>query len=450
MRVPKGPMGARSQSRRMERKGATLASKGASLLAFLFLCILLAPAKEATAWITLDGGENVTLHGNTNVGPPDTLEKYDLNVYGDVRVGRADSLDPFATTPGVLVEGAITASRIVLKDSGSGDAELDEASALLAAAAGEAVPDFVYVATAADVSSLGFTENHTVGFYRQEGSESDPENVALSDIFTVKLGVRDLEDGTPNKGHVDINVAGDTSKFGLRAKMGDGNSATLTFSEETEYVEGEEQLGFSYSLGTDDSKLSVGGNYSLFAFADERPQVSDLSLYFVSVTRSLVLLTDDLLLTHSIFDNVTPQDAMEIVDSHMSSYLEAPRATLNASSDGSTAFTLQAPKTRGESGFTAGEAAAKLEMIQGDTIFSLSNEPDVEDDKIVFRNSTIEDDVMVHKTFLEVSQSDIQLVPQEKFGQVVIGAEDADTESGGSDYKGATLSIGKLEILHQR
>ena len=104
MRVPKGPMGARSQSRRMERKGATLASKGASLLAFLFLCILLAPAKEATAWITLDGGENVTLHGNTNVGPPDTLEKYDLNVYGDVRVGRADSLDPFATTPGVLVE----------------------------------------------------------------------------------------------------------------------------------------------------------------------------------------------------------------------------------------------------------------------------------------------------------------------------------------------------------
>ena len=306
MRVPKGPMGARSQSRRMERKGATLASKGASLLAFLFLCILLAPAKEATAWITLDGGENVTLHGNTNVGPPDTLEKYDLNVYGDVRVGMADSLDPFATTPGVLVEGAITASRIVLKDSGSGDAELDEASALLAAAAGEAVPDFVYVATAADVSSLGFTENHTVGFYRQEGSESDPENVALSDIFTVKLGVRDLEDGTPNKGHVDINVAGDTSKFGLRAKMGDGNSATLTFSEETEYVEGEEQLGFSYSLGTDDSKLSVGGNYSLFAFADERPQVSDLSLYFVSVTRSLVLLTDDLLLTHSIFDNVTP------------------------------------------------------------------------------------------------------------------------------------------------
>ena len=138
---------------------------------------------------------------------------------------------------------------------------------------------------------------------------------------------------------------------------------------------------------------------------------------------------------------------MEIVESHMSSYLEAPRATLNASSDGSTAFTLQAPKTRGESGFAAGEAVAKLEMIQGDT---LSNEPDVEDDKIVFRNSTIEDDVMVHKTFLEVSQSDIQLVPQEKFGQVVIGAEDADTESGGSDYKGATLSIGKLEILHQR
>ena len=88
-------------------------------LLLCILCGLVCGPRKAEAWITLDGGENVTLHGNTNVGPPDTLEKYDLNVYGDVRVGRAESVDPFATTPSMLVEGAVTASRIVLKDSGS-------------------------------------------------------------------------------------------------------------------------------------------------------------------------------------------------------------------------------------------------------------------------------------------------------------------------------------------
>ena len=210
---------ARMRARVSRDTSASTCARISVLWGLLLVCTLFAPL-EVGAWITLDGGENVTLHGNTNVGPPDTLEKYDLNVYGDVRVGRAESLDPFAVTPGMLVEGSITASRIVLKDSGSGDAELDEASALLSAASEATVPDFVFVATAADVSSLGFTENHTVGFYRQEGSESDPDNIALSDIFTVKLGVRDLEDGTPNKGHVDINVAGDTSHLACGQRWG--------------------------------------------------------------------------------------------------------------------------------------------------------------------------------------------------------------------------------------
>ena len=403
---------ARMRARVSRDTSASTCARISVLWGLLLVCTLFAPL-EVEAWITLDGGENVTLHGNTNVGPPDTLEKYDLNVYGDVRVGRAESLDPFAVTPGMLVEGSITASRIVLKDSGSGDAELDEASALLSAASEATVPDFVFVATAADVSSLGFTENHTVGFYRQEGSESDPDNIALSDIFTVKLGVRDLEDGTPNKGHVDINVAGDTSHFGLRAKMGEGNSATLTFSESVEQEEGsdEDPVGFRYTLGTDDSKLSVGGNYSLFSFIDERPADPD----------------------ESMFD-------------HYTSYMEAPRAKLNASSDGSTAFTLQAPKTsRGSSGFRAGEHGAKIEMRQGDTAFFMANVPEADEDVIKFGNETEEGAV----TFLEVFQSGIQLIPQVKDGAVIVGAEDADTESGGSDYKGATLAVGKLEIMHQ-
>ncbi|QDZ23244.1 hypothetical protein A3770_10p57620 [Chloropicon primus] len=394
---------------------------GTYALTLCILVLLLSPTKVG-AWITLDGGENVTLHGNTNVGPPDTMEKYDLNVYGDVRVGRTESLDPFAVTPGMLVEGAITASRIVLKDSGSGDAELDEASSLLSSMAGDTVPDFVFVATAADVSSMGFTENHTVGFYRQEGSESDPENIALSDIFTVKLGVRDLEDGTPNKGHVDINVAGDTSKFGLRAKMGDGNSATLTFSEQQEQEDPaseEEPIGFQYSLGTDNSMLSVGGNYSLFSFVDERPK-----------------------------------DEMEIRSDHLASYIEVPRAKLNASADGSTTLTLQAPQSsRLSPEFRPGEAGARMEMVQGDTTFFIANVPEAEQDVIKFgvndHMAMTTEDGDGEVSFMEVYKSAIQLIPQEKAGAVVIGAEDADTGSGGSDYKGATLSIGKLEVMHQ-
>ena len=51
---------------------------GTYALTLCILVLLLSPTKVG-AWITLDGGENVTLHGNTNVGPPDTMEKYDLN-----------------------------------------------------------------------------------------------------------------------------------------------------------------------------------------------------------------------------------------------------------------------------------------------------------------------------------------------------------------------------------
>lgn len=134
-------------------------------LCLLLYCILLVPAPQPVAgWITLDGGENVTLHGHTNIGPWDTLSKYDLNVYGDVRVGKVSSVDPFAVEPGVNVEGAVTTSRIILQDSGKvgQDSDLVEARKLLQALEADSDPDFVFVSTFADTSSLGFVESHTV------------------------------------------------------------------------------------------------------------------------------------------------------------------------------------------------------------------------------------------------------------------------------------------------
>ena len=122
-------------------------------------------------------------------------------------------LTPFAKThEGLNVQGAVTASRIALKDSNSAGSETVVDTS-------EFDPDFVYVATSADVSSIGFVETHEVGFYRQEGSEQDPDNIVLSDIFTVRLGVRDFEDGSINKGVVNIQVAGTSSNLGVKASL---------------------------------------------------------------------------------------------------------------------------------------------------------------------------------------------------------------------------------------
>ena len=78
---------------------------GAILVSLLVTCLaFLVGLQPALGWITVDGGENVTLHGNTNVGPWDAIEKYDLNVYGDVKVGRVESIDPFATAPSLNVQ----------------------------------------------------------------------------------------------------------------------------------------------------------------------------------------------------------------------------------------------------------------------------------------------------------------------------------------------------------
>ena len=67
--------------------------------------------------MTIDGGQNITLHGSTNIGPWWTSEKYNLNVFGDVTVGAVLPIDPESATNDVNVQGSVTTSKLILRDA---------------------------------------------------------------------------------------------------------------------------------------------------------------------------------------------------------------------------------------------------------------------------------------------------------------------------------------------
>jgi hypothetical protein len=106
--------------------------------------------------MTIDGGQNITLHGSTNIGaelklmqclflasfqlrwstisaeptvlicagPWWTSEKYNLNVYGDLTVGAVLPIDPESATNDVNVEGSVITSKLVLRDASATDVGL--------------------------------------------------------------------------------------------------------------------------------------------------------------------------------------------------------------------------------------------------------------------------------------------------------------------------------------
>ena len=109
---------------------------------------------------------------------------------------------------------------------------------------------------------------------RQVGAESQTGvPPVIEEVFTVKVGVADQLDGTPNKGHVDVQLAGVSTELQVRASAGAENAARLKFVE----VDGEGEPGAqetSYALELSQGALDLrGGHWSMLALEDARAPI---------------------------------------------------------------------------------------------------------------------------------------------------------------------------------
>ena len=109
------------------------------LLVSTFVCLLL----QASAYLTVDGGTHITMHMTTRVGPPCTNEdrlacpKYDFRVYGDSIVGEGtmpamlNDASDFALKRHLNVEGAVAASKYVMRNDDANTTEANESAVFM-------------------------------------------------------------------------------------------------------------------------------------------------------------------------------------------------------------------------------------------------------------------------------------------------------------------------------
>ena len=109
------------------------------LLVSTFVCLLL----QASAYLTVDGGSFITLHMTTRVGPPCVKEdrllcpKYDFRVYGDSIVGEGsmpgmlNDASDFALKRHLNVEGAVAASKYVMRNDDANTTESTESAVFM-------------------------------------------------------------------------------------------------------------------------------------------------------------------------------------------------------------------------------------------------------------------------------------------------------------------------------
>ena len=155
-------------------------------------------------------------------------------MFGDLNLGKVTKLDPDSKHPNLNVQGAVTATQVIFRDFGSNNADEDIVMRRkVLEAHQEKSADFLFLSSTAEVNPITESvESQSVGFFRQVGLESQGDgSISISEVFTVKLGVDDIQQGgvlVPNKGHITIEAAGASSDFRVKAQQGKG-SAKLSF-----------------------------------------------------------------------------------------------------------------------------------------------------------------------------------------------------------------------------
>eukprot|EP00232_Nephroselmis_pyriformis_P028735 CAMPEP_0182854040 /NCGR_PEP_ID=MMETSP0034_2-20130328/1020_1 /TAXON_ID=156128 /ORGANISM="Nephroselmis pyriformis, Strain CCMP717" /LENGTH=3798 /DNA_ID=CAMNT_0024984833 /DNA_START=206 /DNA_END=11599 /DNA_ORIENTATION=+ len=383
------------------------------------LAVLLLFAQQTWAWMTVDGGQNITLHGSVNVGPVGTQENYDLSVFGDVNVGVSQDVDLDAIAPSLVVEGAITTAKLVFRDSGlidDGSPNFNLKRKLLQNAIGGKI-DFVYLSSGLELTPSGIAENQTLSFTRQQGSVTTGDRVETK-VFQVKVGVADTGLG-PNDGHVEILAAGTSAQFIVESVKGPGNKSQLTLAESNPpqlIAAGEPVLASKFSFTNEEGNMNMqGGAYSIMTLVDRRPDAPPVG--------------GDAGYWQRIYDD----------------YKANPRMVVNATVDGEILVNITAPDSRGAfpgTSFVEKKVKAVLTLSQGRSQFSLSNEPLRSQDQISWRNNTHE--VMNFK-FEEIALITEYMDGRVRLGQQVpppVGAANPNIPR----FQGANFQVGKLNV----
>eukprot|EP00898_Chlorokybus_atmophyticus_P000977 jgi/Chlat1/1880/Chrsp145S02209 len=179
-----------------------LTSRGNSTMRFsrpvLLLLLAAVFAHSARAWVTVDGGENITLHGHTNIGPFGTMDRYNLNIHGDVYVGNALLVRPNDVSS-LSVEGSIETSELVFRSFLS-TAAVSESSSL-------------YLAASTDASAQSQSLALKTEWY---------DSIGLGELFAIQ---------TDKNGNARLTLSGTSSVLEVR---GQGSDATLHFNRQSD------------------------------------------------------------------------------------------------------------------------------------------------------------------------------------------------------------------------
>jgi hypothetical protein len=346
------------------------------------------PYALVRAWITIDNGQNVTIHGETNIGPYTTTTKYDLNVYGDTNVGGVNVITTSTTDSryNVFVDGSLAALQLIFTDTRLSESE------------------YLVLNTTWDTTSPG-DESLSVSFSKYVLS-TDGNDVAY-DMLTITGG-----NGVNND--LDTNVTVDGKNAYLTVQSDYGYSSLLTLQE----------------LGEDD--VSVESAIYFQQFAGELIVSGTTFKPMMSLADNRTDLTGDLSTSDLALEDYYDKNAL---------------TSIGITSYGATFFNVTAADYRSIYGDGTSEFLSSVGLVKAaitlshsqETELMISSESTENYDQVKFSNGTA--DVII------IEWDDIILQPQYSEGSVYVGKYASGT---GQDevFDGANLAVARLNFQH--
>ena len=379
----------------------------------------------ATAWVTVDSGSAVTIHGDLQVGPKRAVGKYDLRIMGDLKVGEVTAIDPFSPVKNADAEGYVSANRFIFREStglGNGDNTTLARDVMLLESVGSkdvsgaiqshAVRLVRNVSTGVDAAGTSWTEEDvpfTLELVSAPVSEKGTVRVTYQADKTADVVIKSLDD---------VAARASLTLSGYDTATGDPVSAYTMRNQN-------KVLSFSATDYSDTARTS----YDNFVVLDER-----MSLAAVNASLAVNLKT---------------------------TWAADPRMRLHVSNTGDSKLEIRGANTQSLSNdlFVSGQGRAELALYQGDSVATLVNEPLTNDlsgaaeDTLAFRKERTVSGARVAYTLLEMVKMETRIVPEDQSGVMRIGRPDTVNPTVTIDnvqqpnFYGAELNVGDLNIL---
>jgi len=344
--------------------------------------------------MTVDGGVNVTLHAETNIGPYTTTTKYNLNVYGDTNVGGTNPVytTAMSSKSNVFVEGSIAAFQLIMADTSLNPTEFINLN--------------TSETTTGDDAEMSIVFNKYV---ENSGGTAESYN-----LMTISTGI-----GANNELDTEVTVDGANAYLVVQSDF--GGAASLTLQEMVSPGGG----------GT------VGGGDDTAVKSKVTFENADGELLVKGTTEMPMLMVQD---------NRTISTSTAASDLVLQAYFDVtPLTSVGVTGVGASYINATAPDYRSIYGDQTAEFLASIGIVKAaltlqhslETELMISTQAAQYYDEIVFANGTSE--------FMVVQWDDIVLQPQDFEGTVFVGSYFSGsgvTES----YAGANLAVAALNI----